>query len=59
MRVFTAALATETNTLAPMSTGVAAFRDRGYYPAGKHREAMSFSDGGRQIEIEVQACPAK
>ena len=42
MRVFTAALATETNTFAPMPTGLAAFRDRGYYPAGKHPEAMSF-----------------
>ena len=42
MRVFTGALATETNTFAPMPTGLAAFRDRGYYPAGKHPEAMSF-----------------
>jgi len=42
MRVFTGALATETNTFAPMPTGFAAFRDRGYYPAGKHPEAMSF-----------------
>lgn len=33
MRVVTAALATETNTLAPMPTGVAAFRDCGYYTA--------------------------
>jgi microcystin degradation protein MlrC len=42
MRVFTGALATETNTFAPMPTGLAAFRDRGYYAAGKHPEAMSF-----------------
>ncbi|MDQ6640462.1 MAG: M81 family metallopeptidase [Pseudomonadota bacterium] len=42
MRVFTGALATETNTFAPMPTGLAAFRDRGHYAAGKHPEAMSF-----------------
>ena len=42
MRVFTAALATETNTFAPMPTGLGAFRDRGYYPAGTHPDAMSF-----------------
>ena len=42
MRVFTGALATETNTFAPMPTGLGSFRDRGYYPAGKHPDAMSF-----------------
>jgi microcystin degradation protein MlrC len=42
MRVFTAALATETNTFAPMPTGLGSFRDRGYYPAGTHPDAMSF-----------------
>ena len=42
MRVFTATLATETNTFAPLPTGLEAFRARGYYPAGTHPEAMSF-----------------
>ncbi len=42
MRVFTAALATETNTFAPMPTGLASFRDRGYFPAGKHPDEPSF-----------------
>ena len=42
MRVFTAGLATETNTFAPMPTGLGAFRDRGYYPAGTHPEALNF-----------------
>ena len=36
MRVFTATLATETNTFAPMPTGLAAFREGGYFPAGQH-----------------------
>ena len=42
MRVFTGGLATETNTFAPMPTGLGAFRDRGYYPAGTHPNEMSF-----------------
>ena len=45
MRVFTAALATETNTFAPMPTGLASYRERGYYKAGTHPEAMSFFAG--------------
>ena len=36
MRVFSAGLATETNTFAAIPTGLRAFRERGYYPAGKH-----------------------
>ena len=35
MRVFTGSLATETNTFAPMPTGLAAFKERRYFPAGK------------------------
>ncbi|MEP6739186.1 MAG: M81 family metallopeptidase [Caldimonas sp.] len=45
MRVFSGGLATETNTFAPMPTGLASFRDRGYYPAGKHPDEMSFFAG--------------
>ena len=37
MRVFTATLATETNTFSPMPTGLAAFREHGvYFKAGTH-----------------------
>ena len=39
MRVFTATLATETNTFAPMPTGLASFQERGYYAAGQHPDA--------------------
>ena len=45
MRVFTGGIATETNTFAPMPTGLGAFRDRGYYPAGTHPDTMSFFAG--------------
>jgi microcystin degradation protein MlrC len=36
MRVFSGSIATETNTFGPMPTGMASFRDRGYYRAGEH-----------------------
>ena len=42
MRVFSAALATETNTFAAIPTGLRAFRERGYFPAGTHPDRMSF-----------------
>jgi microcystin degradation protein MlrC len=45
MRVFSGTLATETNTFAPMPTGLAAFRERGYYPAGTHPDHMSMFAG--------------
>ncbi|MFT3816798.1 MAG: M81 family metallopeptidase [Rubrivivax sp.] len=45
MRVFSGSLATETNTFAPMPTGMASFQDRGYYPAGQHPDAMSLFAG--------------
>ena len=45
MRVFSASLATETNTFAPMPTGVASFRDHGYFAAGKHPEALTLFSG--------------
>ncbi len=45
MRVFTASLATETNTFAPMPTGLASFREAGYYPAGQHPDRMTFFAG--------------
>ena len=45
MRVFSGSLATETNTFAPMPTGLASFKDRGYFPAGKHPDAMTLFSG--------------
>lgn len=34
--MFSASLATETNTFAPLPTGLAAFEETGLYPAGRH-----------------------
>jgi microcystin degradation protein MlrC len=45
MRVFSGSLATETNTFGPMPTGLASFKDRGYYPAGQHPGQMTFFSG--------------
>ena len=45
MRVFSGALATETNTFAPMPTGLASFGDRGYFPAGQHPGHMLYFSG--------------
>ncbi len=42
MRVFSGSLSTETNTFAPMPTGIASFKDRGYYKAGQHPDHLSF-----------------
>ena len=56
MRVFTGGLATETNTFAPMPTGLASFRDRGYYAAGTHPEELSFFAG--PLHAARQRCRA-
>ena len=45
MRVFSGSLATETNTFGPMPTGLASFRDRGYYPAGQHPDHITLFSG--------------
>ena len=45
MRVFSGSLSTETNTFGPMPTGLASFRDRGYYPAGQHPDNMTYVSG--------------
>jgi microcystin degradation protein MlrC len=55
MRVFTASLATETNTFAPIPTGIDAFKARGYFPAGKHPEALSFFAAPSWVAREVAA----
>ena len=45
MRVFSGGLATETNTFAPMPTGLPSFRERGYFPAGRHPDHLMFFSG--------------
>lgn len=46
MRVFTASLATETNTFAPVPTGLASFQVDGvFFPGGTHPAAMSMFGG--------------
>ncbi len=45
MRVFTGSLATETNTFAPLPTGLEAFRERGYHAAGQHPPHMTLFAG--------------
>jgi len=45
VRVFSASLATETNTFGPMPTGLASFRDRGYFPAGQHPDTLTLFSG--------------
>ena len=45
MRIFSGTLATETNTFAPMPTGLASYKERGYYAAGQHPDQMSFFAG--------------
>jgi microcystin degradation protein MlrC len=53
MRVFSAALATETNTFAPMPTGLSSFHERAYYPAGEHPDAMQMHGGPLWAAREV------
>jgi microcystin degradation protein MlrC len=45
MIIFSATLATETNTFGPLPTGLQAFKERGYYPAGTHPDEMQFFAG--------------
>jgi microcystin degradation protein MlrC len=57
MRVFSAALATETNTFAPMPTGLATFHERAFFPAGQHPDKMQMHGGPLWAAREVG--PAK
>ncbi len=45
MRVFSGSLATETNPFGPMPTGLASFKDRGYFPAGQHPDQLTLFSG--------------
>ena len=42
MRIFFGALGTETNTFAPLPTGLASFHERDYFPAGSHPGKPTF-----------------
>jgi microcystin degradation protein MlrC len=53
MRVFSAALATETNTFAPMPTGLATFHERAFFPAGQHPDKMQMHGGPLWAAREV------
>ena len=45
MRIFSGGIATETNTFGSMPTGMASFKDRGYFPAGTHPDHMFYFAG--------------
>jgi microcystin degradation protein MlrC len=45
MRIFTATLATETNTFSPIPTGMSAFRETFLFPAGKHPDQPTLFTG--------------
>ena len=53
MRVFSGSLATETNTFGPMPTGLASFRDRGYFSAGRHPAELTLFSGPLWVLREV------
>jgi len=56
MRVFSAVLATETNTFSPIPTGLAAFMQPGnYYPAGQHPDHMTLYGGQLWAAREIGA----
>ncbi|MBP6851746.1 MAG: M81 family metallopeptidase [Rhodoferax sp.] len=45
MKIFSATLATETNTFAPMPTGLAAFAEGGHFAAGQHPDRLTLFAG--------------
>ncbi len=45
MKVFAGALGTETNTFSPLPTGLDAYRECCYFPAGTHPDVMQFVAG--------------
>lgn len=56
MRVFSAVLATETNTFSPIPTGLASFVEEGdYYPAGQHPDHMTLYGGQLWAAREIGA----
>src|SRR6218665_1405411 len=55
MRVFSASLATETNTFAPQPTSIASFKERSYFPAGQHPQQLTLFSGPLCAAREVAA----
>ena len=55
MRIFFGALGTETNTFAPLPTGLSSFRDRDYYRAGAHPTKPSFLSAPLHVLREQSA----
>jgi microcystin degradation protein MlrC len=61
LKVFCATLATETNTFAPLPTGLDAFRERGYHRAGEHPDRPTLFTGplwaarlrARELDLEL------
>jgi len=45
MRAFSASLSCETNTFSPLPTGLSAFHERVYFPAGSHPPQMTHCSG--------------
>ena len=45
MRIFSASMATETNTFAPCPTSLNSFKSRNYFPAGKHPDEPTHFGG--------------
>lgn len=45
LRVFSAVLATETNSFAPLPTSLASFQERSYFPAGRHPDEPLYNSG--------------
>jgi len=53
MRVFSGSLATETNTFGPMPTGLASFKDSGYFSAGQHPDQLTLFAGPLWVAREI------
>jgi hypothetical protein len=58
MRVFTATLATETNTFAPMPTGLASYREVGLRSRALARGGFQFPHGELRFELDRPAATA-
>jgi microcystin degradation protein MlrC len=65
MRVFTAALATETNTFAPIPTDLRSFQEAGLYPPGTHPDGPTLTTAplwvlrrraGAELEVVEGTC---
>src|SRR6218665_3164791 len=55
MRVFSASLATDTNTFAPQPPSIASFKARSYFPPGQHPQQLTLFSGPLCAAREVAA----